>query len=108
MKKKKFYLLVTAVVMTIFLFISCEGVVEYTGVIYDAETKEPLDSVQCVVVAFKSRNHYTYSDSIGNYHVSTPLVGCVPNCGEYDVEFSKDGYKTQIVKAPTNIYLEKE
>jgi len=48
------------------------------------------------------------SDSVGKYYVSTPLVGGVPNCGEYDVEFSKRGYKTQIIKAPTYVYLEKE
>ena len=91
------------------LFISCEGFVEYTGTIYDAQTKEPLDSVQCVVVAFKDRDYlHAYSDSIGNYFVSTPMVGCVPNCGKYDVEFSKQGYKTQVVKVPKDIYLEKE
>src|SRR5215469_3287606 len=100
--------LIAVVIMTISLFVSCEGFVEYSGVIYDAETKEPLDSVQCIMVAFKNRGYYTLSDSLGNYHVSTPLVGCVPNCGEYEVEFSKRGYKTQIVKAPNNIILEKE
>ena len=108
MNKKKFYLGVVTVVTTIFLLISCEGYVDYAGVIYDAQTKEPLDSVKCVLVAFKRDNLITYSDSTGNYYVSTPLVGCVPNCGEYDVEFSKCGYKTQILKAPTNVHLEKE
>ena len=99
---------VISIVFTIILFVGCEGFVQYTGTISDAQTKEPLDSVQCVIVIFKDRNHYAYSDSVGNYFVSTPMVGCVPNCGEYDVEFSKQGYKTQIVKAPTDIYLEKE
>ena len=98
----------TLIVLTIVLFVGCEGYVDYTGIIYDAQTKEPLDSVQCVIVTFKDRDFYTYSDSVGNYYVSTPLVGCVPNCGEYDVEFSKQGYKTQTVKAPADIYLEKE
>lgn len=92
----------------VLLLSSCEGSVYYKGIIYDAQTKEPLDSVECVIVAFKSDNHYTYSDSIGNYYVSTPLVGCVPDCPKFDVEFSKKGYKTQIVKAPTDIYLERE
>lgn len=97
-----------SIALIIFLFIGCEGYVAYTGTIYDAQTKEPIDSVQCIIVSFKDRDYRTYSDSVGNYYVSTPLVGCVPNCGEYDVEFSKYGYKTQILKAPTNIYLEKE
>jgi len=108
MNKKNFYFVVIAVIMTIFLFIGCEGYVDYTGVIYDAQTAEPLDSVKCVLVAFKRDNLIAYSDSLGNYYVHTPLVGCVPNCGKYEVEFSKLGYKTQIVNAPTNIYLEKE
>jgi hypothetical protein len=92
----------------ILLLISCEGFVEYTGVIFDAQTKEPLDSVKCVMVAFKQDNIISYSDSAGIYHISTPLIGCVPNCGEYDVEFSRQGYKTQIVTAPADIYMEKE
>ena len=87
---------------------SCEGFVEYTGTVYDAQTNEPLDSVRCVITLYKDRGYYQYSDSVGKYYVSTSLVGCVPNCGEYDVEFSKQGYKTQIVTAPTDIYLEKE
>lgn len=102
---RKFFVVIFGFVL---LLSSCEGFVEYTGVIYDAQTQEPLDSVKCVMVAFKRDNLIRYSDSVGIYHVSTPMVGCVPNCGEYDVEFSKQGYKTQIVKAPTDIFLEKE
>jgi phage baseplate assembly protein gpV len=108
MDKKNSYLVVIVAVMTMFLFTGCEGIVGYTGVIYDAQTEEPLDSVQCVIVAFRDRDFHTYSDSTGNYLVSTPLVGCVPNCGKYEVEFSKRGYKTQTIKAPANVYLEKE
>ena len=108
MCKKKFYLVVVAIIMTVSLFISCEGYVEYIGITYDAQTKEPLDSVKCALVDYKRSNLITYSDSVGNYHVSTPLVGCVPNCREYEVEFSKYGYKTQIIKAPSDVYLEKE
>jgi len=108
MDKKNFYLVVIVAVMTMFLFTGCEGFVEYTGVIYDVQTNEPLDSVKCVMVAFKRDYLITYSDSVGNYQVGTPMVGCVPNCGEYEVEFSKRGYKTQTIKAPTNVYLGKE
>ena len=92
----------------IILFISCEGDVEYSGKIYDAKTKEPIDSVKCVIVQFAHMNNFNYSDSLGNYNVITPLVGCVPDCDDYSVEFSKKGYKTQIKYAPTDIYLEKE
>ena len=111
LKQRKLLLLKFFVVIFGFVLLlsSCEGIVEYTGVIYDAQTQEPLDSVKCVMVAFKQDNYFIrYSDSVGIYHVNTPLVGCVPNCGKYDVEFSKQGYKTQIVKAPTNIFLKKE
>ena len=98
----------TVIFGLMFILSACEGYVDYTGTIYDEQTREPLDSVQCVIVNFKRDNYYTYSDSMGVYYVSTPMVGCVPNCGKYDVEFSKQGYKTQIVKAPTDIYMEKE
>jgi len=95
-------------VLTVFLFISCEGYVEYSGKVYDATTNEPIDSVKCVIVEYADRNYFSYTDSIGNYYVSTPLVGCVPDCDDYSVEFSKEGYKTQIIYKPTDIYLEKE
>ena len=98
----------TVILGFILILSSCEGYVDYSGIIYDAQTREPLDSVKCVMVAFKRDNLIAYSDSVGKYYVSTPLVGCVPNCGEYEVEFSKQGYKKQTVKAPTDIYLEKE
>jgi hypothetical protein len=93
------------IVLAVFLFVGCEGYVDYSGTIYDIETKEPIDSVKCIMVAHKN---YTYSDSIGYYYVTTSMVNCVPNCGEYEVEFSKQGYKTQVIKAPTNVYLKKE
>jgi phage baseplate assembly protein gpV len=87
---------------------SCQDVVVYSETIYDAQTKEPVDSVKCEMVAFDLDNLITYSDSLGNYRVKTPVIGCTPKCGRYDVEFSKQGYKTQIVKAPTNIFFVKE
>lgn len=90
------------------LFIGCEGQVEYAGNVYDAATKEPLDSVQCIIVEFKDSKFYSQTDSLGYYEIGTPLVGCVPDCGEYNVEFSKEGYKTQTKLAPKDIYLEKE
>jgi len=97
------------IILTISLFASCEGVVWYEGTIYDAQTKEPLDNVQCVIVRYKNENDFTtYSDSIGYYYVSSGLVGMVFGRPKYNVEFSKQGYKTQIVKEPTDIYLEKE
>lgn len=111
MKKQKKLLLLKLFLIVfalIFTLSSCEGNVDYKGVIYDAKSKEPIDGVKCIIVAFKNDNYYTYSDSMGNYYVTTPLVGCVPNCGKYDVEFSKEGYKTQIVEAPIDIYLERE
>ena len=108
-QEKSLSLKVFTVIFGFVLFLSsCEGFVDYSGTIYDVQTKEPLDSVLCQFVVFKRDNFHFYSDSLGKYYVSTPLVGCVPNCGEYEVEFSKRGYKTQIIKAPTDVYLEKE
>jgi len=97
-------LLKNVILVFVFVLSSCEGYVDYKGIVYDAQTKAPLDSVKCVIVTCSEC--IAYSDSLGNYYVTTGLVGCVPNCGEYEVEFSKPGYKTQTVKAPKNVYLD--
>lgn len=88
------------------VFLSCEGFVDYKGTIYDAKTKMSLDSVKCVMIQFEDL--ITYSDSLGNYWIRSDMVGCVPDCNDYTVEFSKKGYKTLRKQAPTDIYLERE
>ncbi len=87
------------------LLASCEGNVDYYGVIYDSTTGTPIDSVQCVVLGFERTNYNSYSDSLGRYFVGTPLVGCSPDCGSYDVQFTKAGYLPIVIHAPTDVFL---
>lgn len=93
-------------ILAVIVLISCEGNVDYSGKVYDVATNEPLDSVKCIITKFK--DYHTYTDSLGHYFISTPLVGCVPDCDKYSIEFSKKGYKTQVKYHPTDIFLEKE
>ena len=86
---------------------SCEGDIYAEGIIYDSSTKEPIDSVKCVITP---KGEIQFSDKFGKYSVSTGLVGCVPRCPDVDVEFSKPEYKTKIVTNPgkSDIFLDKE
>lgn len=54
------------------------------------------------------RGNIKFSDSLGIYSVSSGLMGCFLKPPTSKVEFSKQGYKTQIIKTPTDVYLEKE
>ena len=92
----------------IFFISSCEGMRCAEGTIYDADTKELIDSVLCTV---KSGNEVQYSDSLGKYSVCNPFGGCVPDCRDITVEFTKTGYKTKTLTNPkfnSDVYLEKE
>lgn len=89
------------------LITGCEGYTCATGVIYDSDTKAPLDSVLCKVLTGSDAQ---YSDSIGQYEVCNNFGGCVPKCPEIVVEYSKIGYLTKTLTNPNKekIYLEKE
>jgi len=89
-----------------FLLTSCEGYRCADGTIYDSVTKEPIDSVQCTL----TNGFVQYSDSLGKYSICNPFGGCVPDCPDIIVEFSKIGYQTKIVTNPnkSDIFLDKE
>ena len=94
------------VIFGFFIFISaCEGYRWAEGTIYDFDTKQPIDSVLCTV---KSGRQKQYSDSLGKYYVHNPMGGCMPDCKDIIVEFSKIGYETQTVTNPSDIFLKKE
>ena len=77
-------------IASIVFFLSCEGNREANGYVKDQITNKPIDSVFVKVL---SGTDETYTDSIGYYHVSNQFGGCVPNCKNIDVEFSKEGYQ---------------
>jgi len=97
------------VILGLILFLgSCEGYRCADGTIYDSVTKEPIDSVKCTVIS--ADRHVEYSDSLGKYSVCNPFGGCVPDCPDIIVEFSKAGYQTRTITNPnkSDILLDKE
>jgi hypothetical protein len=104
MKIKKYFLVsITATFMT--LFMACEGYQCAVGTIYDSSNNLPLDSVLCV----SNGGDEILTDSTGSFDLCGPFGGCMPDCPEVEVEFSKEGYvsqkKTDDFKS---VYLEKE
>ena len=104
MKKK---LVILFVIVNLFFLSSCEGYRCGSGTIYDSETKVPIDSVMC---ALTNGCDMQFSDSLGRYNVCDCFTGCVPDCPDITVEFSKTGYKTKSVKNPnkSDIFLDRE
>ena len=90
-------------VMSIFIM-SCEGYRCGDGKVYDADTLEPLDSVFCEVL---TGSETQYTDSTGHFDVCNNLGGCVPDCSDIKIRFTKSGYKSKEIKNPenTDIYL---
>lgn len=102
-KHKVFTLLIFLLLIT---NLGCEGYRCGTGKIVDSKSDLPLDSVLCKI----DNELFVYSDSIGHYELCGRFSGCVPDCPDIQIEFSKKGYKTQIIKNPNKdiIRLEKD
>jgi len=104
MKRKFIYF--TLLISYYILFIGCEGYSCAEGVILDVTDKKLLDSVLCKVI---TGSEQLYTDSSGTYAVCNNFGGCIPDCLDIVVEFSKTGYKTIRLENPEkdSIYLEK-
>ena len=79
----------------IFIFaIGCEGHECTNGVVYDLDTRKPLDSVLCSSNGVDK----VYTDSFGRFKdVCGPFGDCIPKCPELEIDFSKEGYINQKV-----------
>lgn len=89
---------------TIIFLESCEGYEIGIGTVYDNATKLPLDSVHCIT----NGNDEIYTDSTGKFNLHGPFGGCVRNCRDIEIEFSKKKYKTiKLNKDFENVYLDK-
>ncbi|MGC4232172.1 MAG: hypothetical protein QM594_04270 [Niabella sp.] len=77
---------------------SCEGYKCADGTVIDKATNLPLDSVLVEVVTAGSRTIYT--DTSGKFDVCNRMGGCVPNCKDIMVKFSKNNYKTVTLTNP--------
>lgn len=99
--------IITLTISGFIMIVSCEGYRCGEGIVYDSQTNLPLDSVLCKV---SKGDEKVYTDSTGKYNLCNPFGGCVPDCPDIVIEFSKTGYKSQKVTNPnkSDIYLEKE
>ena len=88
------------------MVVSCEGMRFADGYVYDKTTNDPIDSVLCVVLENGSE---VYTDSTGHYYIDGPFGGCLSECKDMTVEYSKLGFQTQTILNPERdyIYLEK-
>ena len=98
----------TAFLCTVFTaaFTSCEGYKCGTGHVVDKLTSKPLDSVFCEAITGVQTQ---YTDSAGTFELCNRMSGCVPQCKDISIQFSKPGYKTIVVENPEDavIYLER-
>ena len=99
---KKYYLIVGFFL----LLISCEGEKGGDGIVYDKATGLAIDSVKYKCI---ETEEIKFTDSLGNWEMYGPFGGCISDCPDFRVEFSKTGYKMQTLQNPDNdIYLEME
>lgn len=87
--------------------ISCEGYRTANGVVKDAITHLPLDSV---LVAVDTGNQEGLTDSSGAFDVHNRMAGCMFGCKDITVSFSKRGYAKKILTNPnpdTEVLLER-
>ena len=77
---------------------SCEGYRCARGMVLDADTKLPIDSVNCIVIS-GTKSQLTKAD--GKFSVCNNMGGCMP-CKPIEIKFSKQGYKDLVVVNPTD------
>lgn len=76
---------------------SCEGYRCANGTVTDAATNLPLEGVKCAVTTGKQ---VYYTDTSGKFDVCNQMSGCLPDCKDITVEFSKKGYESYVVDNP--------
>src|SRR5690606_40325289 len=87
-------ILILGVVFSLF---GCEGSKFGNGIVYDSSSSQPLDSVK---YKRTDSDFIQYTDSLGKWAVEGPFGGCNPECMDFSVDFSKDGYKMQTLVNP--------
>lgn len=97
----------TIILIIAILLVGCEGERIGEGIVYDAQTNQPLDSV---VYKRVDSDYIFYTDSTGHYLITGPFGSCqFGGCPDYTASFTKPGYKTKNLGNPDgNIYLEAE
>lgn len=81
-----------------FILNSCEGYRCSEGIVVDSITQAPLDSVMIEVVTDNSEIYYT--DAEGNFDVCNKMSGCVPDCKDITIRFSRNNYSSKTITNP--------
>jgi hypothetical protein len=100
---------VTVLLFYIVMFlaiVSCDCVTDGNGIVVDAHTGLPLDSV--IVKSYVNRVNDRFfqsqmvTDSTGEFSGSTGLTGGFFGCPDLVIELSKGGYVSTKIKNPNN------
>jgi hypothetical protein len=96
------------VLLILLSFESCEGNRCAEGTVFDKTTNLPLDGVLVEVITTESKAAYT--DTSGKFDVCNKMGGCVPNCKDIMIRFSKNNYQTITLTNPekdANVMMER-
>ena len=96
-------------ILILSIFISCDKEVGIDGVVIDASTGERITGVN-VKMTSEQGNREELTNLIGYFNTYKSFSCGLGNCNnDFNVEFSKIGYKKQTLKNPDkDIYLEIE
>ena len=96
------FLKVTILVFIVVVFTSCDCLQHIQGVVVDSETRLPINKVMVKRVMEKedSRNRAIYTDSLGNFEI-TSMTGGIFGCAKISLSLEKEGYNK--VKKNTSV-----
>ncbi len=105
----------TIIILTTLIFSSCDCIQQATGVVFDRQTKEPIDKVALGKYEKEdpnnsySKRRLTDKNGLFDYHSTS---GGLSGCPDLILYFSKSGYKTtkMVFASYTNndtVYLDK-
>lgn len=92
MKKIYFFLLL--------ILISCDCLQEVSGIVIDAETKEPV-SRACIITNAIGRKDSVFTDDKGYFEISK-ISGGFFKCPDVEVIITRNGFETQKAKIENN------
>ena len=87
------FIKVTILVFIVVAFTSCDCLQHIQGVVVDSETRLPINKVMVKRVMAKedSRNRAIYTDSLGNFEI-TSMTGGIFGCPKISLSLEKEGY----------------
>ncbi|PKR80200.1 hypothetical protein CW751_11090 [Brumimicrobium salinarum] len=98
---------ILSIALCALLLISCECRRTASGNVLDISTKLPIDSVFVKGIERVYNEYYTNSE--GEYYMTTGMIGAVGGCPSITISFSKEGYYEKTLINPNgDVYLMKK